>query len=816
MSGALLDSIRVWRRTPGVALVAAASLALAIGAATTFVSIADQLLLRTLPVERPDDLFLLSDDVQAGRQMAIRARAALWQEIKSRSHLYASAFAWMPWQVNLAPAGEAQPAFAIWASGDAFATLGLTAVRGRLFGATDDVVGGGPDGHVAVVSHAFWTGRLAGDPAVVGRVLRVEDVPFTIIGVVEPAFSGFEVGVPFDLVLPFAAQPAVLGGLANGYRITMRLADRPAHEVEAALRADQAAIGAATRPGGGRARDRENYLQSPFRLLPAANGGSSAARVFRRGVAVALGLALLVVVAACGNVGALMLAHGEARRPDLAVHVALGASGRSVAGRLLSDSLVLAVAGAGAGLGLAWFAVPWVLAQMSAVGVDVRLDTPVDWRAAAAAVLLALGTAAACGLAPAVAAVRLDPVATLKASGPGHSRRQDRLRGLVGVQVAFSMAVVVVGSLLLANYQRLARTQSGIDAPGLVVVEMPLDKVGDAARATRDVLAMREAAARLPGVQIAAVAATVPPQGFVMTTIVEPSGLESLPEPDRTVHFDWVSPGYFAAFGTPLLAGRDFGDADEPGAPLAGIVNRAFAGKYFSGRLATPASLVRLLADGSREDITVVGIVEDATFTAFGEPAEPTLYVAAAQQPDLLEPVRRANLVVRPLPGARIPSALSTVLANAAPAMRFRTVAFSTYIRGNTALVRVVALAGGFFLLVATLLAVAGVAGMTAYAVARERRDLAIRMALGAPRRRIGQLVAGRTCAVVAAGMVAGAGTSAWAARLLGSLPFFVPEGDPWTFASAACLMVVATAIAAAVPVLTAMRIDSAETLRTV
>ncbi len=769
MAGALRDSIRSWRRTPGVAAIAVVSLSLSIGAATTLFSIADQLLLGALPVDRPTDLYLLSDEEQAARGRHLWVRTALWREIQARPALYESAFAVASSTANLAPAGEADRADVIWASGDTFQALRLRLHRGRLLGPGDDRPGGGPDGLVTVLSHRFWQRRFASREDVVGSRLSINGRSVLIVGVVEPSFGGFEVGASFDLVVPLAAQSLVPDGSGDYYAVTMRLPQgRTPEDVSAVLRAGQAAIRAATLPDFLRTQDRDGYLRSPLTLISGASGGSSPARYFGRPVTLALGLALVVLLAACGNVAALLVAHAEGRAPELAVHTAMGASAFATGRRLVLDSVVIAGASAVIGLAFAYAAVPLALAEMSAIGFDVVLSRAINWRGAGTALLLALTTAVICGLAPAVRAGRFDPVATLNSSGVRHGRSTAWLRGFVGLQIAFSMVVIVAGALLMRSHQNLLLSGSSVNAPGLLVVDLDLAPAPDVDQFTRDIERLRETVAEMPGVLYAASTMTAPLQLFVTTTVVEPPRFATLAEADRIVQFNWVSPSYFQAFGTRVLAGRDFNAADAMGAPRVAIVNHAYARKFLGGELALPGLVVHPRDDGTREALTIVGIVDDVSYKTLGEPAEPGLFVPAAQRPGLVDDVTRASLVIRPDGAAStVMERLPGVLSAAAPGLRFSTTPFSTYVRRETARLRILAIIAALFTTLAALLAVAGIFGISAYQVASERKDLGVRLAIGAQRWQVGRLVAARSFAVVLAGMSAGSVAALWTSELL-------------------------------------------------
>lgn len=739
MSHMLRDCWRTWRKAPVVTLVTIASLALGIGTANAFFAIVDQLLFRTLRIDRPHELYQLSDDDAIARRRPRGYTYRAWEALRDQTAVFEVAFARKTTEVDLATTGESDPASAVWVSGDAFRALGVGAFRGRVLAASDDVIGGGPHGPAAVVSHRFWKRRFGGSDDAVGRSLTVGGVPFTVVGVASESFEGFEVGRPFDLVLPMATEPLVSGASsfvttrAGGAMLDVFVRLRPGLEVAAAtdaLRRAQPAIRQETMPNYRQARDREAYLRAPFVLTPAPQGGSLPARYYSRPLMLVLGLALLVLVAVCGNVAAVLLAQGEGRRYEFAVRLALGTSRRQLAAQVVTDGLLLAATGAGCGLVLAWWLAPVLLARLSGMGVPIDFATPLDWRGVWAAVVAALFTGLLCSVAPLLAAKDVDAAAALANRTPGRAHTA-RLGRLVSAQLAFSTMIVASAALLWASHRGLVQDGTGVHAPDTIAVEMHLDRVDDDV-AVRGMEQLRARVAALPGVERAALAQTVPLQGFYMTTIVSSEQSDAMPERDRVVQFQWTSPGYLAAMGTALLAGRDFADSDSFGRPAVAIVNTALIDKFFAGDRSLPKRLVRPTDDGGAEELSIIGIAENVQFKMLGEEAMPALYVAASQQPHRLDRLRSAVLVVRPQPGTAIGPALAALLAREQVPFAFTTRPFSYFVDRNTAQTRLLAECAGAFALVAVVMAAIGMFGAAVHWTTRRRRELGVRLAVGA------------------------------------------------------------------------------------
>lgn len=449
------DSIRAWKRSPSVAVIAALTLALGIGATTTFYSLVDHLLLRSLPVPDPHELAIVRTEAEPASRFSFQ----VWEQIRERSHLFDGAFAWSAWGVNVAPRGEVEIAQAVLASGGVFRTLRVSPSIGRLFDERDDHRQGGPEGLVAVISHAYWQRRFDSAPEIVGRSIVVEGVPFTIVGVAPRSLRGLRVGTTFDIALPLATEPHVreFSFIDNGriafLAIVMRLAPgRTVETVSTALQEDQPAIRAATLPTIRRSQDRDAYLRSPFLIVPGADGGAGLISYYGDAARILLLLAVLVLLACCGNVATVLLAHGAARHHELSVRNALGGSRWEAARQLLADSLVLSVPGAAAGLLLTAWAGPWALAQWNDARLDDAVPVMTNWRAWSAAAAAGMMTGVLGGLAAAFRASRISPADTLRSSS-FHSTTSERgQRWFICAQLAFSVIVVVTSVLLLRSY----------------------------------------------------------------------------------------------------------------------------------------------------------------------------------------------------------------------------------------------------------------------------------------------------------------------------------------------------------------------------
>lgn len=820
MTHMLRDCWRTWRKAPVVTLVAIASLTLGIGTANAFFAIVDQLLFRALRIDRPHELYQLSDDDAIARRRPRGYTYRAWEALRQQTGIFDAAFARKTTDVDLATTGESDPAVAVWVTGEAFRVLGVSSARGRVLEPSDDVAGGGPNGPVVVLSHRFWQRRFgaSGDP--LGRALTIGGVAFTVVGVTPESFEGFEVGRPFDLALPMATEPLVDGPSsfvttrAGGAMLDVFARLRPELRPEAAvdaLRRAQGRIRLETMPNYRQARDRDAYLRAPFTLVPAPQGDSLPGRYYGRPLTLVLGLALIVLLGVCGNVAAVLLAQGESRRFEFAVCLALGTSRRRLAAQLVVESTVLASVSAACGLGLAWWLAPVLLDRLSGMGVSLDFAAPLDWRGVPAAAAAAVLTGLLCSLAPLIAATDVEASAALANRAPGRAQTA-RLGRLVSAQLAFSTVIVASAALLWASHRGLMRDGTGVRAPQTTVVQMHLDRVDDET-AERAMEQLRARVAGLPGVEHAALAQTVPLQGFYMTTIVSSEHSAVMPERDRIVQFHWASPGYLSALGTRLLAGRDFADSDAAGRPAVAIVNAALIEKFFAGDRVLPKRLVRPMDDGRDEELTIVGVAEDVQFKMLGEEAMPALYVPAAQQAHRLDRLRSAVLVVRPRAGVTIGPALAALLARETVPFSFTTRPFSYFIDRNTAQTRLLSECAAAFALLAMVMAATGMFGAAVHWSARRRRELGVRLALGAVPRDIVALVLKQATWRALCGIAPGLLGAWWLQRIASSWLMGANPGlGPLVFTGAALASVLL--MAAAWPASRAGRMAPAEVLR--
>jgi predicted permease len=529
---------------------------------------------------------------------------------------------------------------------------------------------------------------------------------------------------------------------------------------------------------------------------------------------VVVGLVLLI---ACANIANLLLARATARRHELSVRVALGASRLRIARQLLGESLLLSGAGALLGLLFARWGSRLLVRLLSTSTNYVFLDLTLDWPVLAFTAGVAVGTAVLFGTLPAVRGTRVQPNDALKAQGRGvvGDGRLGLGNMLVVLQVALSLILLVAAGLFMRTFSSLANLSLGFDRNAILVASVNAQRA-QLEPAERPELFRRvlDSASSVPGVASAALSAVTPISGSTWNNRIELPDGPQLAEKDRSTFINLISAGWFRTYGTPMIAGRDFTDADIAGAPAVVIVNETFARKFAFGR--NPVGThVRQPGFGNRPTIDhqIVGYVKDAAYRSPREPVPPTMYIPYAQQP---EPPSFMSVSVRAAGGS--PALLTKSLASALSqvhgdiAITFRPLADQV----DAALTqeRVVAMLSGFFGGLALLLAGLGLYGVTAYAVSRRRTEIGIRMALGAAPGSVVTMVLRRVAVLVGLGVIVGGGVSLWATRFVTTLLYGLEPRDPATFVAAVIVLGAIGAFAGWMPARRASRIDPASVLR--
>jgi len=824
-------ALRHLRATPMITLVAVLSLALGIGANTAIFSLINSLIVRPLPIADPQRLVIVSD-TRAGRTGVAAWTYGVWDAMRPYLNQFDASAAWFSERLNLAEGGgPLEPTDALWVTGRYFDTLGVPALLGRTITARDDTRTAA-DGPVAVISYRLWQARFGGAADVIGRRLVVERVAFTIVGVTRPSFFGGEVGRSFDVALPMNTEPLIGGrpsriDRAGGfYALTVVLRLKPAQTIDQAtalLRGVQSQIRQAAMPPTLPAQFQAEFMKDPLAAVAAGTGTSNLRERFQEPLIFLMAVVALVLLIACANIANLQIARTVARRHDVSVRLALGAARWRVIRQTLIESLLLSAAGAALALVFAAWSSRFIVSRLAAGRQQVYLDLSLDWRVLLFTATVAIVATMLSGLLPAVRAGRGAPIDALKERNRATDPRAGRIASsLIVAQVALSLVIVVAAGLFVQTFQRLDNGPHGFDGNRVLLVNLNLVRTSVAPdQRVEFVRRLVDDMAGLPGAGTVSASMVTPIQGFGIVDLVRVPGGPTSMAPmqgnrlgDRSTYANSITPGWFATYGMPLKAGRDFTRADMQTPSAVIVVNEAFAGKFLRGRDPVGATVS---FDGPAGPIvkTVVGIVGDAAYNSMREQGVPIEYLPLAQG-QIAPRVNDMTISVRAAVGSptRLVRAITDTLTAADRDLVFSFRTMNDQIDASLVQDQLIALLSGFFGALALLLAGLGLYGMTAYAVACRRGEIGIRMALGSTRARMLRFVLSGAARVVFAGVAIGVGLSLWASRFVTTLLFGIEPRDLPTLAIAALTLTVLALAATWLPAFRASRLDPASVLR--
>jgi putative ABC transport system permease protein len=795
----LVLAARGLSRRPGFALAAVLTLALAIGANTAVFSVVDAVVLRPLPFPEPHRISFLTreGDVSIPDGVDWRAQTRTFEEI---------ALFLRQWNLDLTGEGDPARIYAAVVESSYFRILPTAPVLGRALAAEDDRVGTEP---VAVLSESFWKGRFGGDPKILGRTIVLSGQPTRVVGVMPAAFD-FQ-GDDVDLWAPVATTVpwALAERGTNNFDAIGRL--RPGVSM-AAARAEMVAI--TTRLAAEYPKTNRGKIVEPMPMHDFVTGP------VRPALLVLLGAVLLVALAASASVAALLLARHVARGSEYAVRLALGAGSRHVVGQVLAESLVLAVAGGGLGVALAAWGRDALLA-LAPSSLPRAASVALDARVLAFTLGLALLAALLAAALPATLAVRTAPGALVAGAGRGAiggGATGRALSMLVIGEVALA-SVLLVGSLLLVrSFLRLRSVPLGFEPRGILTADVVLPESRYATRPpqTRAVTEIVRRLASAPGVETAAWVTTPPlePRGGLGGTIlIEGRTYTVDAQPSARVRF--VHGDYFGAARIPVVRGRAFTREDDGKTPVA-IVNESFARLHWpQGNPIGQHIAFRDFGDASGPYwMTIVGVASDIKGRALAMADQVCVYAPFLQR--RIDWNRWGTVVVRASgePAALVPAVRAAVSA-ADPDVPLQDVqTLRDKVARAAAPQRFNARVVSAFGLVALFLALQGLFGLLAFTVERSRREIGVRLSLGAAPRDVVRLVAGRGLALVAAGLALGLPAGYALARAASSVLFGVAPGDPATYALAGAALASAAALACLLPARRAARLDPSAILR--
>ena len=819
-------AVRALLHSPGFALVAILSLALGIGANTAIFSLTNALILKPLPVSHPEQLLKVSFGLADAAIGEIGAGGVdeftnpLWERIRDQTKPYAGSLAFASTGFNLAKGGVERRTRGSWVSGAFFDVLGVRPVAGRLLQASDDHRGCA--GAVAV-SAGFAEREFGGVASALGKTVSLDGHPLDVVGVVEPEFSGLEVGRSADVYVPLCAQalffsPDVLDIRARWFlNIIVRPNDGvTASQAHARIAAAAPGIFTATLPPRYSGGDKAEYLRNSLAASPAATGFSELRGRYRLALLTLMVVVGVVLLIACANIANLLLARAAARQREFAIRLAVGAGRWRIVRQLLTESLLLSLTGAALGILFAQWASGLLVGFLSNGDRPVWLDLSIDYRVLGFTVAIAAGTAVLFGLAPAWRATRVAPQSALKSGGRGATGGDARHRlgkTLVVAQVALSLALVAASGLLLGSFRKLVTLDPGFRREGVLLVEMDFGNAGykgDRLNAVQSDLLRRLRA--LPGVTDASVSLLTPIGRMSWNEFVVVPGYVPASRSDSLVYFNEVTDGYFSTLGTALLAGRDFTGEDITQNRRVAVINETMAHRFFGSTSPLGRSFRTPDGDTLTPPRQVVGVVRDAKYQKLEEKTLATAYMPLGQGgiplTDVTYSIRSTGA-----PAALV-GAVRSAVAEANPAISLGIETFEAQVSGSLARPRLLASLSAFFGALALLLAVIGLYGTMSYNVTRRRNEIGIRMALGAANRQVLRMVVGEAGRLIVLGIVVGAALALAGTRLVSTFLYGLTATDPTTFALSALSLAIAALAAAFLPAWRAARLDPMEALR--
>jgi predicted permease len=826
--GDLRLALRGLRRSPLFASVAILSLALGIGANTAIFTLMDQILLRRLPVKAPDRLVMLyQQGAHNGSNMGLRMHSyPVYQDLQQRAEPLSEVLCrrLVPASISLDNGTERVQAEMV--SGNYFTMLGVGPALGRVFSSEEDdrVYQGHP---VVVLSYDYWVRRFARDPGVIGKKMLVNDYPMNIVGVSAAGFVGLDPTQVPQIRVPVlmkrtmvpewtwmraddrrARWVQVFGRLKPGY--TVESASAPLQGLFTQIRRYEITLPAAA---SWSAYSRDQFMKGQMLVASAATGYSALRNSFSTGLIVLMCMVGLVLLIACANVANLLIARAFMRQKELAVRLSLGASRGRLVRQLLVESFVLSTAGGLVGVAVALALTRGLIALVPTGGQPLAIDAHPDARILGFTAALMFVTGVIFGLAPAIRASRSDPWTTLKdtvGSIAGAGGSLFLRKGLVTAQVALSFLLLFGAGLFVRSLQNLRTTDTGVHIDNLVTFQLAPQLNGyDGPRTTHLFQELLDRLRASPGVTSAALAAVPILSGSEWDNRTAVEGHTAADGEDMQAFMNALSPGYFAALQIPMLEGRDFTLTDVKENAKVAIVNRRFARHFFGDTSAVGRHLGQGGWPNPALDIEIIGVVDDSLYEGPRQGVRRQVFVPAWGRSD-------ATFYVRTTMSSSVAFALMRrevrALDGSLPMFEAKTL--NAQLDETLLTDRLVALLSAGFGLLATLLASIGLYGVMAFVVARRRKELGIRLALGAQRSIILWSVMREVLLLLVIGLAVGIPTGLGLGRFVAAQLYGIQAHDPSIAAGTMFLLTLVSAVAGLIPAHRASRIDPIIALR--
>jgi predicted permease len=800
-------ALRTLRRSTGVATVAITSLALGIGATTAIFSFTNAVILRSLPVQKPNELVLLRYASKKGNIFDTLGFED-YRALRDAPEVLTGLAAVSTTKMNLASEEATERVPGQLVSGNYFPLLGVRPRIGRLIAPEDDRLAGGHP--VCVISYGLWQSRFGSAPGVVGRNVEINGRPYTILGVTPAGFDGTEQGTRAQLYVPLAMAAQIISSPPELNLVGRRKAAVTLAQAQAVLDSRFSALPIAKQEFTFESSNRHTTPGPRSRLLvvDGKQGFDNLRFGYERPLLFLLFLVGLLLLIACANVASLLVARASGQRKQIAIRLALGASRWALVRQQLAESILLALGGAAGGLLLSvWISDLLLGLAPESRQIDVRPDFAVLGFLLAVAVLTVL----LFGIAPALESGKAGVGPVLKTDSTGGGRRRGALAGtLVVIQVALSITLLVGAGLLLRSLHNLQSIPMGFQPENVAVATINTSVNHYKPERTHALLEdLMQRAESIHGVRAVSAALVSPLSGSLWLYSVDVAGYPARPKEVPMTYMNAVGPGYFATIGEALVRGREFTRADREGGPYVAVVNEQFAKKFWPGRDPIGQRFKTAALDGNEAE--VIGVVRDSIYRDVREAKQEILYVPLLQG-DFGSATLHLRVSGDPAPVFNQLRAQARAADPAVPLYGMRTL--NAQIGETLSTERMLATVSTILGALAIVLAMVGLYSVLANAVAQRTREIGIRMALGAARTQVIGMVMRDTLRMVFVGVLVGIPVSLAASRWIASFLYGIKSQDPLTYIAIATLVVAAGLAAAYGPSRRASRVDPMVVLR--
>jgi predicted permease len=822
-------AFRTLGKNPGFTIVAIITLALGIGANTAIFSLTDQVLLRLLPVEHPQELVVLRspgpspgrnwNDGPGGTSFSYSA----YKDLRDQNQVLSGLLARFSTQVSVVAQGSSELATGELVTGNYFSVLGVQPAMGRVFGAEDETAPG--TNSVVVLSYGYWKRRFGLDPNILNKQLVVNGHSLTVVGVSRAGFSGVQVGQVPDVFIPITLKAqmtpnwdgladrddhwlAMIGRLKTGMSIS---------RAEAGIAPTYHAMLETESPAKKKdSKARQEFLDRKL-ILETGSKGRPILQHDAGGPLLALmGMVGLVLLIACANLASLLVARGEARQREIALRLALGAGRWRLVRQLIAESLVLALAGGAAGMMLASWTLGLIVGVIPENTGGSGLETQLDYRVLIFAAAVSILTGILFGLAPALRATRANIQAILKDQGSSVSAGRSNVRTrkfLLASQIALTVVLLAAAGLFAHSLLNLNRQDLGVRPDHVLQFSISPELIGYTPQQSVVLVErIRKNLESLPGVRAASASEIPMLASSNSSSNITVQGYKEQENENMDVDQNFVGPDFLSAMGAALLSGREIHESDTATAPNVAVVNEKFVQRFFAGREPIGQHFGFGGGDDVHLDVEIVGVVKDSKNVDLRQAVEPYVLVPYSHSSHF----GNATFYVRTNqdPVSLASAVRKTVRDNDEKLSVFDLRTLTAQVDAIVFTDRLVTYFSLALALLAALLAAIGLYGVMAYVVARRTREIGIRMALGATRRNVAGMVLQEIGAIATVGLLIGLIAAYAVGRVMESLLFGVKASDPFVFVAASGLLIIVAALAGWLPARSAASVDPMVALR--